>query len=174
MDLNRIVQRMIRAAMLDPELYEEVEADTRATGEAALVVVLVSLLTGLGALAGGPGRLLWAIVAALAGWVVFALLTYYIGTAIFPGVAKPGEVLRTLGYAYTPGVLGVLSIVGVIPCLGPMIATLVAIVVWLWQIAATVIALRAALDLNITYAAVTAVIGWIIWLGINVLVRVLF
>ena len=45
--------RMIRAAKLDVSLYEEVEADTGATGQAMLVVVLSSLAAGIGIGNGG-------------------------------------------------------------------------------------------------------------------------
>ena len=45
---------MIRAATLDVNLYEEVEADTTATGQAMLVVVLSSVAAGIGS-AGGAG-----------------------------------------------------------------------------------------------------------------------
>jgi len=41
--------RLIGAVSADPLLYEEVEADRTATGQALLVVVLSSLAAGIGA-----------------------------------------------------------------------------------------------------------------------------
>jgi hypothetical protein len=44
-----IVDRMMRAAKLEVPLYEEVEADTTATNQALMVVVLVAIASGIGA-----------------------------------------------------------------------------------------------------------------------------
>ena len=47
-------KRMFRAAKLEVDLYEEVEADTGANGQAFASVVIASLASGLGAgIAGG-------------------------------------------------------------------------------------------------------------------------
>ena len=46
---NTFLQRLIGAAALDIAIYEEVEADRGATGQALAVVVLSSLAGGLGA-----------------------------------------------------------------------------------------------------------------------------
>ena len=51
-----LVGRMIRAAKLDVGLYEEVEADTGATRQAMLVVVLSSVAAGIGSGAVGAER----------------------------------------------------------------------------------------------------------------------
>src|SRR5438445_3584813 len=69
--------RLIRAIKLDPELYEEVEADHGANGQALLTVVLSSLAAGVGgALSGGWYGILLNTLVALAGWVVWAFLSY--------------------------------------------------------------------------------------------------
>ena len=50
-----IVDRMRGAAMLDVATYEEVEHDNDATGQAAVVVIIVAICTALGAIwRGGP------------------------------------------------------------------------------------------------------------------------
>ncbi|MCH6552373.1 MAG: hypothetical protein IH804_10235, partial [Planctomycetes bacterium] len=74
--------RMLRAAKLDVNLYEEVEADTGGTRQAMAVVVLGSLAAGVGAGRGGPVVMLMVVVAALIGWFVLAYLTYWIGTRL--------------------------------------------------------------------------------------------
>ena len=115
-----LLQRMIRAARLDVALYEEVEADTSLTRQAATVVAIVAVCQGLGSalamvLAGAssgsqllPGLVL-ALIGPFIGWVVWSYTAYWIGTRLFHGTATPGELLRTLGFAQTPGVLGLLS-----------------------------------------------------------------
>jgi len=61
-----LMDRMIRAAKLDVHLYEEVEADTGAMGQAMGVVVLSSIAAGIGSIPrGGLGGILMGAIAAL-------------------------------------------------------------------------------------------------------------
>ena len=101
--------RIIRAAKLDAQLYEEVEADTGAMGQAMGVVVLSSMAAGVGSVAiGGLGGILVGTIAALIGWYVWAYLTYFIGTKFLPEPqteADLGELLRTIGFSSSPGLI---------------------------------------------------------------------
>lgn len=149
------VQRMIDAAKLEPAAYEEVEHDTGATGAAAGVVVLASIASGIGALSyGGIGMLIGGMIAALLGWVVWAAVIYIIGAKLLPEAgteADMGQLLRTLGFAQSPGLLRVF---GIIPFVGGLIYLIVAI----WTICTTVVAVRQALDYDSTGRAVGVVI----------------
>src|SRR3990172_478232 len=114
--MGRLWERMVRAAKLDASLYEEVEADRGALGQATAVVGLASLAAGVGASAsGGIGGLLLGTIAALAGWYIWAFLTYWIGTRFLPEPqtsANYGELLRTIGFSSAPGMI---RVVGIIP-----------------------------------------------------------
>ena len=78
-------QRIVGAVKLDVNIYEEVEADSTAFGQAMGVVVLSSLAAGIGATGrGGSPGLLLGTIAALIGWFIWAWLTYFIGTRILP------------------------------------------------------------------------------------------
>jgi hypothetical protein len=156
-----LFERMMRAARLDSNLYEEVEADLNATSQAATVVGIVALCGGLGnaiamALAGNTGLAVVAFIGGIAmafiGWVAWSYITYWIGTSIFKGQATPGELLRTVGFAQTPGVLNLLAFV-------PFLGGLVAIVAGIWALIAGIIALRQALDISTGQAVITAIIG---------------
>ena len=159
--------RIIRAAKLDAQLYEEVEADTGAMGQAMGVVVLSSMAAGVGSVArGGLGGILVGTIAALIGWYVWAYLTYFIGTKFLPEPqteADHGELLRTIGFSSSPGLIRVF---GIIPGLaGPLF-----LVASIWMLVAMVIAVRQALDYESTSRAVgVCVIGWIVQLLILVL-----
>jgi hypothetical protein len=152
--------RMIRAAKLDVTLYEEVEADKGAMGQAMSVVILSSVAAGIGTIriTGINGLILGTIVALL-GWFIWAFLTYYIGTRLLPEPqtkADYGELLRTVGFSSSPGVLRILAII-------PMLGTIVNIIVGIWMLVAMVIAVRQALDYKSTWRAVgVCVIGWIV------------
>jgi len=158
--MGSLGERMIRAAKLDASLYEEVEADRGALGQATAVVVLASLAAGLGAFArGGVGGFLLATIAALAGWYVWAFLTYWIGTRFLPEPqtqADYGELLRTIGFSSSPGVIRVLGVI-------PGLTGLVFLVASIWMLVAMVIAVRQALDYTGTLRAVgVCLIGWIV------------
>jgi hypothetical protein len=150
-----IIDRMIRAARLEPQLYEEVEHDQSATGQALLVVVIGAIAAGIGALSGGIGGLIFGIIAALAGWAVYAFIAYWVGTKIFKGPqtsATWGELLRTLGFANSPRVLLVLTVI-------PIVGIFVGLAVFIWMLLTTVIAIRQALDFDTGRAIATAVVS---------------
>lgn len=158
--MSSFKDRIIRAAKLDVNLYEEVEADKGAMSQAMGVVVLSSIAAGIGAIGkGGFGGILMGTVFALVGWYVWAYLTYFIGTKILPEKqtkADHGELLRTIGFSSSPGLIRVL---GIIPGLGRIVFFVASI----WMLVAMVIAVRQALDYNSTLRAVgVCVIGWII------------
>jgi hypothetical protein len=152
--------RIIRAAKLDVNLYEEVEADRGAMRQAMGVVVLSSVAAGVGTFEiGGIGGVFMGTIIALIAWYVWAYLTYFIGTKFLPEPqtkADHGELLRTIGFSSSPGLIRAL---GVIPGLRAMVFTLASI----WMLVAMIIAVRQALDYESTLRAVgVCVIGWII------------
>ena len=158
MDREQLIRRMIRAARLEPALYEEVEADEGALEQALFVVLISSLAAGIGGLrVAGLAGLIVGVIGALLGWVVWAGIVYVIGTKLLPGhktQTDMPELLRTLGFASAPGVIRVL---GIIPGLG----ALTAFIASLWSLVAMVIAVRQALDYDSTVQAVmVCVIGW--------------
>jgi hypothetical protein len=154
-----LAERMIGAAMLDVSVYEEVEADEGATGQAAMVVAIVAIAGAIGASGDGGSGMTGAVFTAFMGWLIWSGLTWFIGTRFFGGTATYGELLRTLGFAMAPGVLNIL---GFIPFLGGLIGVVVAV----WSLVAGIIAIRQALDFDTGKAIATAVIGWAIMMAV--------
>jgi hypothetical protein len=166
------ISRMVRAARLEARVYEEVEADTGAMGQALGVVLLSSIAAGLGNFVrGGLSGLILGTVTALLGWYVWAYLIYLIGAKLLPAPqtqTSHGELLRTLGFASAPGVL---RVVGVLPGLTGA-AFLVAA---LWMLITTVIAVRQALDYESTARAVgVCLIGWLVQMLMLLVLLLLF
>jgi hypothetical protein len=152
--------RIIRAAKLDPNLYEEVEADTGALSQAMTVVILSSIASGIGMIERvGVGGLVMGTFAALVGWYVWAYLAYLIGTKLLPEPqtqADLGQLLRTTGFSSSPGLLRVLGII-------PGLTGIVFFVASIWMLVAMVIAIRQALDYTSTLRAFgVCIIGWLI------------
>ena len=158
-----LVERMRRAALLDAATYEAVEHDTSATGQAAVVVALAAAAAAVGnAFRGGPG-LISGLLGYLIGWAVWSGITYLVGTRLFGGRATWGELLRTLGFAQSPGVLRVLAIV-------PLLGVLVNGVLDLWLLATGFVALRQALDISVGRTFLTALVGWAALVVVRMLV----
>jgi hypothetical protein len=172
-DGRGLLERMRRAALLDRSLYNEVEHDESATTEALLVVVIAAVATGLGTALNpfeqGPRHfgLVSEILTMLVNWVLWSYVTYFVGTRFFAGTATPGEMLRTLGFAMSPGALNVL---GFIPCLGGLIR----LAVFIWMLVAGVVAVREALDCDNARALGTVVVGWVVMLLVFFAQLVLF
>jgi hypothetical protein len=152
---HRWTDRMKGAALLHIDTYEEVEADPTATGQAAGVVILVAIAQAIGGAGQGGYGIFAGVISALLGWLLWAGITYLIGAKLFGGTATWGELLRTIGFAQTPGVLHVL---GIIPVLGGIIRFGVVI----WVLIAGIIAIRQALDISTGKAILTAVLGWLV------------
>ena len=165
--MTSFTDRMIGAARLDPQIYEEVEADQTAMGQAMAVVVLAGVAAGIGAARGGLGAGVIGGLAALVGWFIWAGLTYYIGAKVMPEPqtqADLGQLLRTIGFSAAPGFLKVL---GILPVLGGILVFLASV----WQLAAMVIAVRHALDYSSTgRAALVCLIGFIIYMVVTLAV----
>ena len=158
---QQIVQRMIGAAKLQVETFTEVEHDTSATMQAMAVVVLVALATGIGSLgSGGIVGFVVGVALGIGGWALWAFVTFLIGTTIFKTEetnADWGQLVRTTGFAQSPGLLRVFGFI-------PVVGGLVFLIAGLWQLVAMVIAIREALDYTSTWRAVgVAVVGFIVY-----------
>ncbi len=109
--------------------------------------------------AGGLEGIVVGTLGALVGWYIWAFLTYFIGTKLLPEPqtqANYGELLRTIGFASSPGLIRVLAII-------PALAPFVFLIAGIWMLAAMVIAVRQALDYHSTLRAVgVCVIGWLV------------
>jgi hypothetical protein len=164
------LNRIVRSAKLDVNLYEEVEADTGALGQAIGVVLLSSIAAGIGTIErGGFSGIFVGTITALIGWFVWAYLTYLIGTKLLKEPqtnATYGELLRTIGFSSAPGCIRVLGII-------PGLMGIIFLIAALWMLVAMVIAVRQALDYKSTLRAVgVCVIGWIIQLIILFIISI--
>ncbi|MBW2202264.1 MAG: hypothetical protein JRF71_15805, partial [Deltaproteobacteria bacterium] len=70
------------------------------------------------------------------------------------------ELLRTIGFSSSPGVLRVLGII-------PMLGAILNFIIGIWMLVAMVIAVRQALDYKSTWRAIgVCLIGWIVQIAI--------
>lgn len=149
-----LIRRMKGAALLDVSVYEEVEADQTATTQAAIVVAIVAVAQAIGGAGEGGRGIIGGLLAAVVGWLLWAGITYLIGDKVLGGTATWGELLRTIGFAQSPGVFYLLAII-------PILGGLVRIAVSIWVLVAGIVAIRQALDFSTGKAVLTAVLGWL-------------
>ena len=169
-----MIQRMIGAALFNRQTYEEIEADQGALGQALGVVLLVTLCGIIGGLISGLlgdvsalkiilgviGGLVFGIIR----WALWVTVMYWVGGKMLRTSNTQtswGELGRVMGFAYTPGVLSVLSFVPAVGGLFPFIG-------FCWTLAAVTVAVRQAMDFESTGRAIgvvllSAVIGFIPW-----------
>jgi hypothetical protein len=172
-----MISRIKGILLLDGAVFREVEHDSRANGQAALVVIVSSFLAAIGAsfdplvgaLASGgspwdlnpgsgsallvfAGITIWSIVA----WFVWSAATYLVGAKIFSGKATFGQMLRLIGFAYAPLAFLILSL---IPCIGFAIS----LVVTVWSLAAVFVAVQEGLELSFGATLATVLAGWLLF-----------
>ncbi len=147
--------RMLGAARLDVATYEEVESDNKATIQALIVVVVVTIASVVGQMLGGGDNfdvvnaLIIGVIRGVVSWAIWALFTWIIGATILKTEATEadwGQLARCTGFAQTPGLLHVLSFV-------PAVGGLIAFVAYLWTFAAMVVGVRQSLDYTSTFRA---------------------
>jgi hypothetical protein len=173
---GNLVDRMIRASKGDVNLYEEVERDETAMQQAVIVVAIVSLASALGAAVGTllvpaavtvsgqtvatprPGFISTFLIQLIIGfvvWYIWSYATFFVGTRMFGGTATPGEMLRTIGFAQSPRILGILSFI-------PVIGGLIGFALFIWSIYIGFIAVRQGLDLDTQKSIFTIIISFIV------------
>lgn len=164
MDFNRMIQGIIRAVKLDATFYEEVEQDPSYNQDSLMVVILASLLGGLGGLISMAmsGEILGAIIAfivavvlTLLGFFLWVWVATFVGTRFFKGTGQFDNVKRAMGFSYAPQLLNILSF---IPCLGGIIA----LIAWALTIVAGVKAVRQSLNQDNTNAILTVVVSAVV------------
>jgi len=148
-----MLSRIVGVFKLSAATFEEIEHNTNLTFPAALIVILVALVSGVGnGLFNGFihksffGGFFGALLSVLIGWFLWSAVTWFVGTRFFKGEADLGQMLRVIGFAYVPLVLSI------IPCVGGVIGVI-------WAILAGFIAIRQGLDLDDVKSFLTVVVG---------------
>jgi Yip1 domain len=157
---------------LKASTFQEVEHDQTAMGQAVGVIVLAAVSTGLGNVFwGGLSGIVTGIITSLIAYAAWALVVWLVGTRVMPDPATKAdfpETFRTIGFAAAPGILGIVTII-------PILGWLILFVIWIWQIAAMVIAVREVLDYTDTIKAViVVVIGWVAYMIVAMLMGMMF
>lgn len=180
MGQRSLLRRMFRAITLEADFYEEVEAEKQSIRQATFIVLLVCL-------AGGAGTFLrdlvigkeafavaifWVtvdLVEPMIIWLFGCAFAYMVGATFFKGPETEtdyAEVLRTTGFAFTPGLLRFFAFVS--PAKLGLSITLAGD---LWMLVCGIVAVRQALDFTTARAigtfGVAYALMWLLLSGLN-------
>ena len=172
--LGAFSNRLLRAALLDPSAYEEVERDRAALAPALAAVVLSSLAAGVGAGgAQGSSASVFALfsVIALCSWIGWAALIYHVGGRLMPEAQTQSSftgLLRTIGFAAAPGLF---QVFGAFPGMTGLVFSVSAV----WMLAAMIVAVRQALDYRTTrHALAVCAVAWILAVALPLAISLAF
>ena len=171
-----MIGRMLGAARLDVATYEEVESDGKATIQALIIVIVVTVASVVGAMLGGGddfnvvNALVVGVIRGVVSWAIWALITWIVGTTILNTEATEadwGQLARCTGFAQTPGLLNVFSFI-------PVVGGLISLGAFVWTFAAMVVGVRQSLDYTSTWRAFAVIlIAFIPVVILNVIVYAL-
>ncbi len=158
--MSLFLNRLIRAAMLDASLYEEVIADPKTMFQAMMAVFIYSAASAYGGFGrAGVTGINFGMITTLIGWYIWAFSTYFIAVRLLPETETKGDrkaVLRAMGFASSPGLIRMLGLI-------PGFTGVTLLIASVWVFAATVVALKQAMNYQSIYRAVgVCMIGWII------------
>ncbi len=157
-----LLQRLVPALCLRVSLYADVSGDPRATGQAFLVVLLSGISNGLGlARQVGAVGISVGVGAGVLGWFLWTLVVYLVAT-VFVRRRSERSLLRALGFATVPGLF---LAAGTVPIVGGAVR----LVVVIWLVAATAVAVQAVYETSRRRAVVTAVAAFVVYLMIGAL-----
>jgi hypothetical protein len=149
--------RVVGAALLEPEAYEEAAIGESMRGQALLIVFASSLAAGIGMIGAGLNGLIAGTLAALLGWGLCALGSYRMATDRYDVPRTPGvwgSTWRVLALASAPRAFLVFTLI-------PGIGFLVGLAVYSWVLITGFFALRFSLDLSFRAGLVSALSGWV-------------
>lgn len=156
-------ERIMGIITLKAPVYKAVAEDEKATKEAMMIVVAVSVLQGivLGFLLPVSSGFMGAvstILSGLVGWYVSAWLLATIAKA-FGGKTDTNEMLRVTGYVYIFNLAVVFNLAAWISTSLLCVTSLLAIVILVLSLVGYVIGVREAAEFSTGNAVVTALIA---------------
>ena len=156
--ISLFINRIFRSIKIDPEVFNEIKKDKRATLSAAIVVILSSTAAGIGATALGGNNLILAPIYSLISWFIWAYIVYFVGVKLFPDLKTKTTqfaLLRVIGFSSAPGIIRIFAFHE-----GLMIVTFLGSLIWM--LACMVVAVKETLNYKSLWKALgVVIISWL-------------
>jgi hypothetical protein len=157
------VEGMVRAARLDPMIYEEVVANPSADRDAQIVVLVIAVV---GAVVGTLAAILAGVASfaflnlvglalqAVLGWLAWSITSHYVGVRLLGGKGDLPQIRRISAYAVTPTLIAPLVFF-------PGVLNLIALLLTPWLLATGFLASRAIVGSRTDQAVMTTVFSFL-------------
>jgi hypothetical protein len=173
MDVNALMKRIQRLAMLDTTVFDEVRGDQSMTIPAVIVAIVSTFLFGLGGflwfavnvdsegsyISNGDVFLKSFIVGSILAivlWGVWVGITYVMLTQLFRARADVNELVRVMGFATAPLALGVLMLI-------PQLDFAIGLSVLALFFGTTFVAVQSATDAAAGRTLIAVAAGFAVW-----------
>tara|TARA_B110000027_G_C15961905_1_gene230309 strand:+ start:148 stop:669 length:522 start_codon:yes stop_codon:yes gene_type:complete len=157
--IKLFLNRVYRSIKIEPEVYDEVQKDKKATIAAAAVVVLSSLAAGIGASHLGAVNFFLAPALSLITWFLWAYIVYFVGVKLFPDLKTKtthSALLRSIGFSSAPGMIRIFGFNE-----GLMTVTFIGSAIWM--LACMVVAVKQTLNYKSLWKALgVVIIAWFV------------
>ncbi len=145
-------RRTVGAAALRATAYQAARDDRDANVQATCVAALAALGVAAAEAELGPVHMAWQALAGMAHWLLWGVVSHWIGTKLLGCSATRGEVMRPLAFARAPGILAALAFV---PWVGGLLHAAAAP----WMLVTGVVAARHGLRTSLGRAVLAAAPG---------------
>jgi len=155
--ITLFLNRLLRSMKIDPEVFNEVQKDKKATFSAAIVVILSSTAAGIGATSLGAGNFILAPLFSLISWFVWAYIVYFVGVKLFPDLKTKTTqfaLLRAIGFSSAPGIIRIFGF-------NESLMTVTFIGSAFWMLACMIVAVKETLNYKSLWKALgVVIISW--------------
>ena len=170
-----MLDRIMGVIMLKAPVYKEIAEDKQGTSQAAIVVVVATLISGFFSglvKVSQTGTVSVSIVGAILGailGVIFGLIAWVVAAWVLQFVAKmmggktdTGEMMRVTGFVQIFSLVGVLNVAALISAALVCVTGLVGFVVAILSLIGYIIGVREAAEFSTGNAVITAIIAAIV------------
>jgi hypothetical protein len=165
-----MIERFFRALRLDSLFYREVAEDESLDRESTIFIILVAVIASVGELTGEGGSWLAYLGTVansiLLGWLLWAIVAWFVGKNMLNGEGSLGGMLRVLAYASAPRLLGLFA--GL-----PLIGWLFGLAGGILSLIAGIIAIREGMSVDTGSAIIIALLGAVFYIAVSVLIGML-
>jgi len=157
--ISLFLKRIFRAVKIDPDVFNEVQKDKKATLSAAIVVILSSTAAGIGATSLGGSNFILAPLFSLISWFVWAYIVYFVGVKMFPDPRTKTTqfaLLRAIGFSSAPGMIRIFGF-------NESLMTVTFVGSAFWMLACMIVAVRETLNFRSLWKALgVVIIAWFV------------
>lgn len=151
----QLLKIIIKSLKFDKQVYLDAKNSPGFLRSSLLIVLLVSFCTGIGTIyLTNDSSIFRDLLSSVIGWLIWTSIIFLIGVKIMKNSATFSQLARTLGLAYSPGVLNIFGLLHFISI--PLLA-----ITSVWTVISFIYALKHALEISAERAFLISVLSFI-------------